>query len=631
MHRTQIDNHSVPPQLPETVTASAGQEDRFDFFATVKPFIELLLAIGNAIFLPSFFMFTHLIKRVTPAQDAFLMNVKLPAILSPEPEQVGSESQIRSVVSTDKREEPKDLGGRLASMQERIDLLDQRFKHDHAIVEDMKDLEGLNIALNDAIEELKAIQKAQSLTSADIADLRAQTNQLHDKLDDFCTQEGERLISNFHRVLGKLNKGTLAIPSDMREELVQTWRALENSIRPHLSHLKKSDVTRKLNAKLADLKKKVDDLKRMDAEATHHGLIEPLKLRNIGNSCYLDSVLQALAYVDVVGRDFSKPISVEEYEKNRAVASAKAAIQWEINQFLNSGNHGAQGISKIGFVLYLLEGPSMFRLREAIFKSGLHFEFDDIKTLEKQHDAAPLMDLFIDYFLPNCKFKTQAFRSTTEFPGLEFQGPEEDRLTLLVPLRVAGNDDLASMIHWEMHKKKEKEKNPKNQLIMDPKEGKIIDELEGGKSKELPAKKVEEFIQWRRFIELPVALVLLCPRTKTERPKEDEPAIERKDDRPVHLPADGIVDLAKYNNPPETGPKQTKYKIRSYIAHSGSSVNAGHYKTYVEINDKYYCCDDLDAAPKEISKTDFFGRKDAYMIVLERLPEEENSGTVAGG
>ena len=100
--------------------------------------------------------------------------------------------------------------------------------------------------------------------------------------------------------------------------------------------------------------------------------------------------------------------------------------------------------------------------------------------------------------------------------------------------------------------------------------------------------------------------------------------VAKKDARPVDLPDDGIVDLAKYHDAPKDGPKQTKYKVKSYVAHSGSSVKLGHYVTYVEMGGKYYFCDDTDPNFfKEITKKEFFGRKDAYLLVLERLPEDE--------
>ena len=91
------------------------------------------------------------------------------------------------------------------------------------------------------------------------------------------------------------------------------------------------------------------------------------------------------------------------------------------------------------------------------------------------------------------------------------------------------------------------------------------------------------------------------------------------------MPKDGIVDLTRYYDAPQGAQKQGRYKIKSYVVHRGS-LDGGHYVSYVEINGKYYYCDDTGTGPgrnvyKEISKDDFLDRKDAYLVVLERLPD----------
>lgn len=608
-----FENHKIPP--PQTLKNKASPiQDKINFFQTLNPFVQLLFAIGNAIFLPSFFVFNEFMKRLTPSQKVFSQTLKLP-----------DDAVLEEVEPTKKDEGSISFEDQIAQLQERIYLLGQRFKQEHLIVEDMKEFEKLNVDISHALDELKPQRQTQKgkqdLPQEELARLKDLVQGLHDQMDDFCLREGDAILNLFHRILATFTKGGLDLPNDMREELLQTWKSLETAIRPHLAHLKPPAVSKTLSGKLAQLKKTMDGIKKKDTQNQTTGLEEPLKLRNITNSCYLDSVLQAFACIDTVCRDFGTPLSSDDYVNKHDEFEKKLAIQQEIVQFFK--NRGT-GLSKIGFVLSLLGGPSAYRLRDAIFNSGFEGDFTK-QTLEDQHDAAILMDLLIDRFLPNVRFKTQIYTETKDFPGLEFHDKFiEPRNSLVVPLKPHPYQDLHSLVHWVMHKKIEREPNPKDQRIFDPKDGIVVDEKKGEKSKSEPAQKVAEYIQWQRFKELPQVLALRFQRSVSLVP--NEPAT--KDDRPVDLPADGILDLTKYYDAPEKGPKQAKYKIKSYVAHSGRSVKFGHYVAYVEINGKYYKCDDLDAHSfTGIPKKDFYSRKDAYLLLLERLPEEEEVAT----
>lgn len=614
-----VENHDMPP--PQSVENHAVEE-KVNFLQTLNPFIQLLLAIGNAIFLPSFFVFNDFFKRLTPSQKVFFQAIQLPEPASPAADELDRKGDNQG---------PIDFEKQISQFQQRMRLLETRFKHDVSILEDMKELESLNFGVSELLDRLKG-QKSAKESEADLATLKTLAQHLHEELDDFCVREGDTLLKQFQRVLEVFTRVGMVLPKEINEELLQTWKALENSIRPHLPHIKPADVSKKLSEKLSSIKKIMEGIQRNATQKQVSGLAEPLKLRNIGNSCYLDSVFQALAGVDLLASDLSRPISADDYPKEDQERFLKtSAIQQEIIQFLKvqSMNRGSVA-SKMGFVLFLLEGPSTYRLREAIFKSGFQQDFTK-DTLTEQHDAAPVMELFIDHFLPKCRFKMQEGVSTTDFPGLEFNGPVADMTVLQVPLRIPQYQDLSNLIHWVMHKRFERESNPKDQRLFDPKDGKIVDEAEGEKSKLLPPQKVKEYIQWYRFKELPPVLALQFKRTISVQAKPDAPLVASKDERPVDLPPEGIVDLAKYYDASENGPKQTKYKIKSFVVHSGRSVHVGHYVTYAEINGNYFCCNDLDANGfKEITKKEFLSQKNAYLMILERLPEEDLA-VVAGG
>lgn len=601
----KIENHVLT--TPSNLKEPPHSEEKINFFQALNPFVQLLLAIGNAILAPSFFFFNHLQKRLTASQKVFFQTVNLPT--ANPPAEVVVEPAKKEV------EHPACSNEQAADLQERLAYLEQRFKEDFLIVENARELEKLNLEVKGWQDQLRQ-EREQQNPAPDLKDTISLAQKLDDKLDDFCLREGVAILNrlqNIHRVLTK--GGSLELPKDMREELLETWKSLENAIKPRLSHKKPDDASKKLSTKLNELKRIMDGIQLITSQKEVSGLSEPLRLRNIGNSCYLDSVLQALAPLDVFFKDLSRPLRRDDYLDKLDLFEKKSAIRKELLQFLEERrmNRGAE-FSKIGFALFLMEdGPSQYRLRQAIFKSGLKSDFSMI-TLEEQHDAAILMELLIENFLPNCRLKRQEYTSTDDLPGLEFEHPVDDMLTLQIPLRPEKYQSLSWLIKWVMHRRIERASR-----LYDPKDGKIVDEKTGAASQAAAPQNVEKYVQWYRFKELPEALVLNFKRTIFT-----EALTKKKDERPVDLPDDGIVDLSMFYDAPKDGPKQAKYEIRSYVSHDGSDVELGHYVAYVKIKGKYFSCNDLDANGfKEITKKEFYGRQDAYMIVLERLPEEK--------
>lgn len=619
----QFDKHVVPP-VQKSQGKNPPQTDKINFFERLNPFIQLLLAIGNAIFLPSYFVYSHFLKKMTPSQKAFNEAMDLP-VPDSEVENKPDTEPLEAEPESKEEAHVTSLEDQMAQLQERLHALEQGIRQDYLIVENMKEFEQLHVEISGILNQLKTNAASENEeadpSKEDLASLKQSALNLHDQLDGFCIREGEALLNQLQNVLNKLTKGGIDLPKEIREELLAVWDSLDHSLRPHLNHLKPELLKKKLTGKLNALKKRMEGIKAGLSQNQPAGLAEPLRLKNIGNSCYLDSVLQALACVDSICEDFNRPLSTEDKLTNPDEYGKKLAIQQELLPFLKaqSLNRGA-GASKLGFILYLLEGPSLVRLREAIFKSGFESDFTKA-SLTHQHDAYAVIRILIDHFLPNNRFKAQEYAETANtnndcFPGLVFPGPTEDRTILEVPLRSSENQALHRLIHCVMHKRREN----KDQRLIDPQNGIVVEKKkeEGEKSKTLPAEKVNEWVAWCRFKELPKNLVLHFHRS-IQKPNEPP----KKDERPVDLPSDGIVDLSNYYDAPANGLKQGKYKIKSYVAHSGSSVYKGHYVTYVVIKGKYYFCDDTHPNSfKEITQKEFFGRKDAYLLVLERLPED---------
>jgi ubiquitin C-terminal hydrolase len=352
--------------------------------------------------------------------------------------------------------------------------------------------------------------------------------------------------------------------------------------------------------------------------------IEPLKLRNIGNSCYLDSVLQAILCIDHIREKLSRApekdafTSLKDYQK-------ELAIQQEILQFMDVQQTQKEGehLSQMEYILFLLGGPSIYRLRDAIFRSEFHHEFDLEHNLTDQHDAANIMELLIDHLLTDCKFKWRGHATTPIFPGLEFvhggpTGKDEEVAILQVPLRFKPvHQKLDVLVKAILGKHVEKQSDPEIQRKFDPQEGFFIKgkEAEAALIQHASAAKVDEYHEWFRLTKLPPVLTIQFKRFT---------AGLSKDNKPVILPEDGILDLSRFYDAPTGESKKALYRIKSMVRHSGSSLKFGHYIADVEINGKYYHCNDTDPKPfKEISKKEFFGRKDPYLLFLERIPDDE--------
>ena len=306
------------------------------------------------------------------------------------------------------------------------------------------------------------------------------------------------------------------------------------------------------------------------------------------------------------------------------------AILQELLPILKTSLNQGAGASKIGFILYLLQGaPSLVRLREAIFKSGLHPSLNDMSQLTGQHDAASVAELMIDHFLPNCKFKMRETATADDFPGMEFIGPLMDMTILQIPLRPKVSK-MTELIKWVLQRHVEKENDPKYQRRFDPQDGKVLNSEKAAPALAAQPQKLAKFVQSYKLTELPAVLTIHFKRFGMVQGKDGTSLVPVKDSSPVLLPSEkenGIIDLTRYYDAPEgastNGPIQAKYKIKSFVAHKGSSVKSGHYVTCVEIRGKYYLCDDTDPNFfKEITQKEFFGRKDAYLLVLERLPED---------
>lgn len=601
----KFENHVMPPKIPSPPSALA----KIPFSYFIEPFTNLLSSVGRTMLLPALIALDYSFKVYYTASVVFSRLFYSPYFnpLDPSFEKV-------TLANFEKRYD---------SLKDQLDLLDQKFKQEHLIARDMKDLHRVTYEINQINRQLKhylAILNNHAVhldVQDDIEHVQGLYQQLIDQIDDYFQREGDNLLNQFHKVLDLFTRGGIDLPDNIRRDLIQTWKGLEASMKGHVNHLQPPKLVNNLKGKLAELKDRMEAFDGNSTQESRVGLAQPLKLRNIGNSCYLDSVFQALACVDSICEDFNAPIPHGQDSQK------KIAIQQELLQFLNVQKMNQGGdYSQMEFILFLLGGPSLHRLRGEIFKSGLHPSLD-MHELTRQHDAHDVAMLLIQNFLPSCQFKLQQRASVEQFPGIEFHYKTEDYSTLQIPLRPKVSK-MTDLLKWVLHKHHETEnKAPFKEY--DPKNGVIIDEAEAAAVLEEAPQKLPKSVKWARFKELPNVMTLQLLRFNQRQGKPGAAPVMHKDSSPVHLPENGIIDLTHYYDAPKDAPANAKYKIKSFVVHSGS-YSGGHYVAYVEMNGKYYLCDDLDSkCYKQITKKEFLSKKDAYLVVLERLPEESQA------
>lgn len=532
---------------------------------------------------------------------------------------------------------------RVPLLKQQIALLDQKFQLLPMISKDMKDLAQLTDEIKETRTKLSSFltilqtRQIHVEVEKDIQCVFDLYQDLNKQLDAYYKNEGFNILKKYQTVLDTFKRGgSFEILPEIRKELISTWKSLSASMNCHLSALDKTALDL-----LGYLKKQ---LKRIKTQSNEN---HPLRLKNIGNSCYLDSVLQAFACVDSVCKELKRHIpwepdkchptkkftelSAAEQKMHREEYEHKREIQKAIIQFLEmqkknrkNGSSQKHPLSAMQYFLSLREGPSLHTLRYAIFNSKLNFDLSDMSQLKNQQDAGAVAELLLDCFLKTCHYKWQKTITSDAFPGIEVECQTEEMTMLQIPINGIKEDEsdedsddesdsidsfkIETLIRNTM---KEETDDPNNAFAFDPKKQKtkVIDLVEGPKSQELPAQMVPKYTNTFKFKELPPVLTLQFKRFKANPVTQ---MLEKIDD-PVILPDDGIIDLSAH------GLDDSKYKLKSLVVHHGG-LGGGHYDCLVEIEGKYFQTDDNDSNfYEEISEEKFFGTTKAYMAVFVKV------------
>lgn len=114
----------------------------------------------------------------------------------------------------------------------------------------------------------------------------------------------------------------------------------------------------------------------------------------------------------------------------------------------------------------------------------------------------------------------------------------------------------------------------------------------------------KEYIEIDKYTIKPQLKAKTPPELLTLQMKRFNPVTFQKDDRPLIIPKDDIVSLRSVFS------ETVDYKITGYIVHL-----PGHYVSYILKGDQWYYCSDSWVKPVS---SDEVKREDAYLLVLER-------------
>lgn len=361
----------------------------------------------------------------------------------------------------------------------------------------------------------------------------------------------------------------------------------------------------------------------------------PMGLRQIGNSCYIDSAMEALLCFPEIRQKLFQTLNQPEGPKegdSTVVRKTKeeALFDYErklkLQPFLKRVVSQSVVFSKdnnLSLLEYLLnnnDGASkpMQKFRDHIFKAGYNSELDPRK-LTQQNDTNIVVDILSRFF--DLKSLARTITITEQLPGMEFYKAEADEdYSPKANFPEGRTDDdeyaLQELINRMGHK--DRAKDTKNFI---PNEGHVCNE-ELAKTITLPKDATAKlsYESFTRFSKLPLILPMQLKRFNREA--GDNVKVKNS----VKLPSDGIVDLSEIYKSDVSNTESTKYEIASMIIHTGDT-DGGHYYSKVRIKDgerdRYYIADDGDT-PKEISQEQFFGTTDAYFVILKRIEQPVN-------
>lgn len=310
----------------------------------------------------------------------------------------------------------------------------------------------------------------------------------------------------------------------------------------------------------------------------------PFVLKNVGNSCYLASALQALFCLDETRTRLCRKL---ENRVSQDELAQQIKIQKQTVQLVNKLRAGQPALFSF------FETTPLQELREAIFASKLHADLSNPSSIWSQHDAAYVVELFMRDIL-GYGFNTLKIFSADEIPGRIFSGPIENNYTLQLTLKDKKLCDLQDCIDDYF----------KNHSESDGRRFEISEGVVTDRSKIQPNELTvtAKTYYYKTFLEdLPDVMALHVKRFGAGLNKLETEVV---------LPIDGKLDFFTSEL------EQASGEIVGYIMHHGMTIGGGHYTARIKRDGRFFDCN--DGVYHEITRAEFYAERQAYIVLVKK-------------
>lgn len=497
-------------------------------------------------------------------------------------------------------------------------------KIDEMVFDTYKDLESVYTVFTEITEKMKMLQEILSYSDLDSTIKGSMSDQMEElKLIEIKLKE--KVKANIHFVKLSLEEGLEKAQGGVSggEKTLATVVAVADAFKNELEGLDSAEKL-ELEGKVASAKTSLSSL-------------TPKGICNIGNSCYMNSTVQALLGVPafkekIMSAKWPGITAIEAQVKNRAVNENELDLvptlsglfkEWEAvdssappKELLEAAlsklkNPNQVKIVTSAFKRYFVArrlqsalqnfsialdkskdpydmAPYAYALRKAIFETGIYGS--SAHSLTKQHDASQLLELINDQ-LGN-HFTYQTIRSV---PGENIKKVKTDPMgALQIPIETKPND---APIKFQEYCDRVFETTH----IDDPDNALKVEE--GSKTNFYA--KYDEAIQMGG----PPPSHLVIQLKRFEWFGEGGGKIGTL----VELPEDHIVDLSKAFK--EAKIDNVRYKVVAAV-HHGGGLGGGHYKAFVEKAGQWHTANDSQVYPP--GNIDY-ELADSYLYILERV------------
>lgn len=411
--------------------------------------------------------------------------------------------------------------------------------------------------------------------------IEALKNEIRSKFQEELAKNADPLITLFHSIEKKI-----ASEKNLSQEFLKEWAEilyfLKNTIEdvnPAVEPLKKAEkeVSLSLKQVISDFNKTAEDQSIKSVEekkATNviRGIV------NIWNSCYMNSVLQAMFASTRISALIDQSIPLTENPDLNCSTRPPIEVRQSLKNFRNLYCNVEKKSDQVANEL-LTKGA--YDLRQTIFSTRISI----MSGLTSQQDAAELMRPLLDTMGVSFKSKIKTCTKENEKESPHIQIKNDQMLLLELPQQ---REELPFEKLLDRYAQVEKVQDPVNKWRYKYKSC----EKEYSISEEIPNILV---VQLKRF---------------------QWTQVGSKIDTPVVV--GDIVDFAPIiDSELKQNGESTRYKLCSYVNHHGTT-GGGHYTANRKDNDIWKKCNDsvVSELPSKSEKVD---RQDAYLLVFERV------------